>query len=121
MGFHRWISSYGENFKKPLFFVLCVLVCFALTYMFTGFYVDNTLVIYDFSFDASNVSNTLRDFGYSLIYSLKNILPFKVSSNFYLHLDQSLELSQTLELIQKIINLILVTSFSAAFIKHLKK
>lgn len=121
MGFHKAISSYGENFKKPLFFVFCSIVVFALFFIFTGFYIGDNLVKYEFSFQASNFFNTLRDFGYSLIYSLKNILPFQVSLNFYLHSDKSLQLSQTLELIHKIVNLILATSFTAAFIRYLRK
>jgi hypothetical protein len=121
MGFHKAISSYGENFKKPLFFVLCSIICFAFIFLFTGFYVGDTLVKYEFSFQASNTLSTVRDLGYSLIYSLKNILPFQVSLNFYLHSDKTLELSQTLELIHKIINLILATSFTAAFIRYLRK
>lgn len=121
MSFHKDISSYGENFKKPLFFVLCSIVCFAMLFLFTGFYLGETLVKYEFSFQASQTLSTIRDFGYSLIYSLKNILPFQVSSNFYLHSDKSLKLSQTLELIHKIINLILATSFTAAFIRYLRK
>jgi hypothetical protein len=121
MSFHKTISSYGENFKKPLFFVLCSIIFFAVVFIFTGFYVGDNLVKYEFSFQASNTTNTLRDLGYSLIYSLKNILPFQVSLNFYLHSDKSLELSQTLELIHKIINLILATSFTAAFIRYLRR
>lgn len=121
MGFHKTISSYGENFKKPLFFVLSSIICFAFIFLFTGFYVGDTLVKYEFSFQASNTLSTVRDLGYSLIYSLKNILPFQVSLNFYLHSDKTLELSQTLELIHKIINLILATSFTAAFIRYLRK
>jgi len=121
MSFHKAISSYGENFKKPLFFMLCSIVCFAILFLFTGFYLGDTIVKYEFSFQASNTIITLRDFGYSLIYSLKNILPFQVSSNFYLHSDKSLQLSQTLELIHKIINLILATSFTAAFIRYIRK
>ncbi|MFC6101501.1 hypothetical protein [Olivibacter domesticus] len=122
MSFHKVISSYGENFKKPLFLALCSIILFALLFIFTGFYVGDELVKYRlFSFQCSNISSTLRDFGYSLIYSLKNILPFQVSLNFYLHSDKSLPLSQTLELMHKIINLILATCFTAAFIKYLRK
>ncbi|MHA8055760.1 hypothetical protein VR611_07405 [Aquirufa nivalisilvae] len=121
MGLHKAISSYGENFKKPLFFVFCSIVAFALFFIFTGFYIGDNLVKYEFTFQASNYINTLRDFGYSIIYSLKNILPFQVSLNFYLHSDKSLKLSQTLELIHKIVNLILATSFTAAFIRYLRK
>ena len=121
MGFHKAISSYGENFKKPLFFVLCSIICFAIVFIFTGFYVGDNLVKYELSFQASSTASTLRDLGYSLIYSLKNILPFQVSLNFFLHSDKSLQLSQTLELIHKIINLILATSFTAAFIRYLRK
>ncbi len=121
MGFHKAISSYGENFKKPLFFVFCLTIFFAGLFLFSGFYVGDKLVKYEFSFQFSNFIRTSRDFGYSLIYSLKNILPFQVSLNFYLHSNKSLELSQTLELIHKIINLILATSFTAAFLKYLRK
>lgn len=121
MGFHKAISSYGVNFKKPLFFILCSIVCFAIVFIFTGFYVGDTLVKYEFSFDASNTIITFRDLGYSLIYSLKNILPFQVGLNFFLHSDKSLEISQTLELIHKIINLILATSFTGAFVRYLRK
>jgi len=121
MSFHKIISSYGENFKKPLFFVFCSIILFALFFMFSGFNVGNRLVKYEFSFQASNTFNTLRDFGYSLIYSLKNIVPFQMGINFYLNSDKSLELSQTLELIHKILNVIFATSFTAAFIKYLRK
>lgn len=121
MSFHKAISSYGENFKKPLFFVLCSIVCFAILFLFTGFYLNESLVKYEFSFHASNILNTIRDFGYSLIYSLKNILPIQLSINFYLHSDKSLQLTQTLELILKFINLILATSFTAAFVRYLRK
>lgn len=95
MSFYKAISSYGENFKKPLFFILCSIISFTVVFIFTGFYVGDTLVKYEFSFQASNTVSTLRDLCYSLIYSLKNILPFQVSLNFYLHSDKSLELSQT--------------------------
>jgi hypothetical protein len=121
MGFHKAISTYGENFKKPLFFVLCSIICFAFIFLFTGFYVGDNLVKYEISFQASNTLGTIRDLGYSLIYSFKNILPFQVSLDFYLHSDKTLELSQTLELIHKTINLILATSFTAAFIRYLRK
>ena len=121
MGLHKEISSYGENFKKPLFVVFCSLILFSFLFIFTGFYVGDNLVKYEFSFEPSNTLNTLQDFGYSLIYSLKNILPFQVGLNFYLHSDKSLQLSQTLELIHKLINLILATSFTAAFVRYLRK
>lgn len=121
MGFHKTISSYGENFKKPLFFALCSTVFFAFIFLFTGFYLGDTLIKYEFTFESSNTLKTLNDFLYSLIYSFKNILPFQVSSNFYLHTDISLSITQTLELTQRIINLILATSFTAAFIKYLRK
>ena len=121
MGFHKFISSYGENFKRPLFFVLCSIFIFSLIFLFTGFYVGDRLVRYEFSFQCSNVIHTIRDLGYSLIYSLKNILPFQISLNFYLHSEKSLQLSQTLELIHKLLNLILATSFTAAFLRYLRK
>lgn len=121
MGFHKAISSYGENFKKPLFLIFCILILFSIVFIFTGFYVNENLVKYEFSFQASNTAKTFRDLGFSVIYSLKNILPFQVSLNFFLHSDKSLQLSQTLELIHKIINLVLVTSFTAAFIRYLRK
>ncbi|WP_100628832.1 hypothetical protein [Algoriphagus formosus] len=121
MGFHKTISSYGENFKKPLFFALCSTVCFAFAFLFTGFYVGDALVKYEFAFQPSNILKTLNDLQYSIIYSFKNILPFQVSSNFYLHTDISLSTTQTLELTQRIINLVLATSFTAAFIKYLRK
>lgn len=121
MGFHKTISSYGENFKKPLFFALCSTVCFAFIFLFTGFYTGDRLIQYEIAFQPSNTLKTLNDFLYSLIYSFKNILPFQVSSNFYLHTDISLAKTQTLELAQRILNLILATSFTAAFIKYLRK
>lgn len=121
MGFHKVISSYGENFIKPLFFVFCSMLAFSFLFIFTGFYVGDNLVKYELSFQVSNTLNTLKHLGYSFIYSLKNILPFQVSLNFYLHSDKTLQLSQTLELIHKLINLILATSFTAAFVRYLRK
>lgn len=121
MSFHKIISSYGENFKKPLFFVFCSIILFALFFLFTGFNVGDRLVKYEFSFQPSNAFNTLRDLGYSLLYSLKNIVPFQMGTNFYLNSDKSLEFSQTLELIHKILNVIFATSFTAAFIRYLRK
>jgi hypothetical protein len=121
LGFHKAISTYGENFKRPLFFILLSTLVFAFIFLFTGFYNGDKIVEYELSFQASNFSRTIKDLGYSFLYSLKNILPFSLSPNFYLHSDKSLELSQTLELIHKLINLIIATSFTAAFVRYLKK
>lgn len=121
LGFHKAISTYGENFKKPLLFILLSILSFAIIFLFTGFYKGDKLVNYELSFNASNFICTVEDFGYSFLYSLKNILPFVLSPSFYLHSDKTLEVSQTLELIHKLINIIIATSFTAAFLKYLKK
>jgi len=121
LGFHKAISSYGENFKKPLFFVLLLVFVFATLFMFTGFYVGERLVEYDFAIDASNLIKTANDFRYAFVYSLKNVVPFQTSLNFYLHSEKNLQSTQTLELLHKLINLILATSFTAAFVRYLRK
>ncbi|UAY55687.1 hypothetical protein [Arachidicoccus terrestris] len=121
MGFHKAISTYSENFKKPLFFILCAILIFALVFLFSGFYSGDRLVRYALSWQASNGIQTIKDFFNSIIFSTKNILPFQINKEFYLQSGESLPLTQTLELIQRIINLILAACFTAAFVRYLRK
>jgi uncharacterized protein YjbI with pentapeptide repeats len=118
---HKFISSYGENLSKPLLTIFFLMISLSVIYLFTGFYSGERLVQYSFIFDLSNIKRTLLDYGNSIIFSLKNIVPFSMNSDFFLHSKESLTTTQTIEFFQKIFNLLFVTSFTGAFIKYLKK
>jgi len=121
LSFHRFISSYGENFKKPLALMLTLLVLFSFVFLFTGFINGDTLVKYQCGLDISNTGQTLVDWYYALVFSLKNIIPFEITKDFFLHSDKTTATTQVLELIHRIINLIFAASFTAAFVKYLRK
>lgn len=121
LSFYKFISSYGENFKKPLAIMLFVLILFSFIYLFTGFFSGDRNINYELCLDLSNTEQTLRDWTSSLVFSLKNIVPFPMSQNFFLHSDKTTSSTQVLELFHKISNLVFATSFTAALIRYLRK
>ena len=120
LSIHKSISSYGESVSKPLlllFFLICIS---AVIYLFTGFNSGDRLISYTFILNLNNTSQTMHDFVLSIVFSLKNIVPFSMGNNFFLN-SLTRNLTQVIELIQKIISLILLASFSESFIRYLKK
>jgi len=121
LSFHKKISAYGESLSKPLCFILIFMFLFSWIYMFSGFYSGERIVHYNFCLDIHNFVPTLHDWSLSFVLSLKNIVPFSLNGDFFLTTKATLPLSQFVELLHKIINLILVASFTEAFIRYLKK
>jgi hypothetical protein len=121
LSLHKQISVYGESLAKPLLFIIIITLLTSITYLFSGFYSGERLVSYNFVFDSDNFGQTLLDWSQSLILSLKNIVPFSISDDFFLKTKGTLKLSQFIELIQKLINVILLASFTESFIRYLKK
>ncbi|MCR1026806.1 pentapeptide repeat-containing protein [Cellulophaga baltica] len=117
---HKNISSYGESVSKPLILLLILIVFSALIYLFTGFNSGERLVDYRFALNLDNTSQTLKDFLQSTIFSIKNIVPFSVGNRFFLN-GFDIKATQVIELIQKILSLILLASFTESFVRYLKK
>lgn len=118
---HRFISSYGESVYKPFVWMIILGVVFSFIYLFSGFHAGDRLVHYEFAFDSHNFLQTLKDWLLSVVFSFKNIVPFTVNRNFFLVVDESLKYSQVFELFQKFVYIILIGSFTEAFVRYLKK
>ncbi len=118
---HRFISSYGESVFKPFVWMIILGLVFSFIYLFSGFYVGDRIVHYQFAFDPHNFLQTLKDWLLSVVFSFKNIVPFTVNRNFFLVVNESLKYSQVFELFQKFVFIILIGSFTEAFVRYLKK
>ncbi|MCD8455245.1 pentapeptide repeat-containing protein [Tenacibaculum finnmarkense genomovar ulcerans] len=120
LSIHRNISSYGESVSKPLLLLLCLILISAFIYLFTGFNSGKRLIEYNLVFNFDNTSQTIKDFFQSVIFSLKNVVPFSVGNKFFLN-GFGIKITEVLELIQKIFSLILLASFTESFVRYLKK
>jgi hypothetical protein len=118
---HKNISSYGESFTQPISLMIISWLIMSVVYMFTGFTSDDKIVQFELVFDCGNLANTFTGFIKSSILSLKNLVPFPISPNFFLFSSKQQSFTQTLELIQKILNLVLFASFTTALLKHINK
>lgn len=121
LSFHKFISVYGESLTKPLILMIIFSLLFSFLVLFTGFQDGERVVQYKFCIDIGNFKQTINDFILSILLSFKNIVPFSVNGDFFLQIKNPLSVSQVLELIHKMINLILLGSFSEAFIRYIKK
>lgn len=121
LSIHRNISSYGENFTQPVALIVCLWLILSFVYMFTGFTSGDRPLQFLLKFDHNNIQGTILGFIKSSILSLKNIVPFPISTNFFVYSSKEQPLTQTLELLQKILNLILFASFTTALLKHINK
>jgi uncharacterized protein YjbI with pentapeptide repeats len=120
LSIHKKISVYGESVSKPLLLMLCLSLIFATTYLFTGFNSGDRLIEYYLVLDFDNISQTINDLLKSIVFSIKNIVPFSVGNKFFLN-GLGIPTTEVLELIQKIISLILLASFTESFVRYLKK
>lgn len=120
LSIHRTISSYGESVSKPLLLLLLLILISALIYLFTGFNSGDKLIEYNLVLNLDNSSQTIKDFLQSIIFSLKNVVPFSVGNNFFLN-GFGIKTTEVLVLIQKIFSLILLASFTESFVRYLKK
>lgn len=120
LSIHRNISSYGESVSKPLLLLLILILIFAVIYPFTGFNSGNRLIEYNLVLNLDNIFQTIKDFFQSIIFSLKNVVPFSVGNKFFLN-GFGIKTTEVLELIQKIFSLILLASFTESFVRYLKK
>ncbi len=75
MGIYKVVNGYGERWGRALLWVFLTLIYFAFAYagLESEFKVDSNL--------QANLGWWGR-FGYGLVYSLQNLLPFKFSSSF---------------------------------------
>lgn len=121
MSFHKYISSYGENFKQPLLLAIATLFIFSFIYLFTGFQSGENHIEYQISLSLPEFKPLLNNWGQALLLSLKNVFPFSVNSNFFLNANANTPNTQVLELVHRIINIIFATSFTAALLKYLRK
>lgn len=121
MSFHKYISSYGENFRQPLLLAIATLFIFSFIYLFTGFQSGENYIEYQFSLSLPEFKPLLNNWGQALLFSLKNVFPFSVNNNFFLSANANTPNTQVLELVHRIINIIFATSFTAALLKYLKK
>lgn len=117
---HKNISSYGESVSKPLILLLFLILISASIYLFTGFNSGERLVDYRFALNLDNTTQTIKDFLQSTIFSIKNIVPFSVGTKFFLN-GFDIKVTQVIELVQKILSLILLASFTESFVRYLKK
>ncbi|PKH50782.1 hypothetical protein CXF68_08825 [Tenacibaculum sp. Bg11-29] len=120
LSLHKNISSYGENVSKSLILLLFLILISASIYLFTGFNSGGRLVDYRFSLNLDNTTQTIKDFLQSIIFSIKNVVPFSVGTKFFLN-GFDIKITQVIELIQKILSLILLASFTESFVRYLKK
>lgn len=118
---HQGLSYFGESIILPLLWLFVSTLLFAAIFLFTGFEVYDHPIRFLFSFDPSNFFDTLCHFVHALILSLKNIIPIKMESNFFISLTEDQGTSQVLSMIQKLINIILLGSFIGALRNFLKK
>lgn len=118
---HKFLSIYGESISKVVFVLIISLFAFSLTYFFTGFKSGNERIKYLFEFDVNNLGILLKDFLKAFILSVKNLVPFPVNNQFYIYTDKDFAITQTIELLQKIFNFIVLASFTETFLKNLKK
>lgn len=118
---YKQISSYGESFSKPFMLLLINMLLFSIIFMFTGFYEGKSFIHLELSLELGNIFNTVMSFFYSLLFSFKNLIPFNLNQSFFIKSTEELRITQTFELIYKALNLILVTSFTGALIKHYRK
>lgn len=117
---HKSISSYGESVSKPIILLLTLILLSASIYLFTGFNSGESLVEYRFTLNLNNTTHTIKDFLQSIIFSIKNIVPFSVGNKFFLN-SFDIKSTQVIEFIQKILSLILLASFTESFVRYLKK
>ncbi len=118
---HKELSSYDESFLKPIVWIFILLIIFACLYLFTGFHNGDKIVEYNIQFDWSNARQTTTDFLLSILFSLKNIVPFNVSPGYYLSSDKTQSSTQGLELFQRILNFVLLAALTTSLVKYLKK
>ncbi len=121
LSIHRSISSYGESFTQPIMLIIFLWLLLSFVYLFTGFTSGDETLQFVFVFDHNNLQNTITGLMKSSILSLKNIVPFPISTNFFVYSSKEQPITQTLELLQKIVNLILFASFTTALLKHINK
>jgi len=120
LSLHKNISSYGESVSKPLILLLLLILISASIYLFTGFNSGERLVDYRFALNLDNTTQTIKDFLQSIIFSIKNVVPFSVGTKFFLN-GFDIKITQVIELVQKILSLILLASFTESFVRYLKK
>lgn len=118
---HKSISAYGESLSKVLFILLTSLLSFSIIYLFTGFKNGEENIKYFFQLDIANICVMSKDYITAVILSIKNLVPFPVNTKFFIYTDETFKKSQTIELLQKIFNFILLASFTETFLKNLKK
>ena len=120
LSLHKNISSYGESVSKPIIIMFFMILASSVIYIFTGFNSGERTISYELTLDLNNTGQTIKDFMQSIIFSVKNVIPFSVGNNFFLN-SSNIKLTQVIELIQKIFSLILFASFTESFVRYLKK
>lgn len=112
---YRRISDYGENYKRPLWWIAFVWVAAALVYFYwIGYPTGSGLVSYEFSFEADGVA--ARDFLSALIFS-GGIMLFQ---SVKLALAQPFPTPQ-LAFVQVVLTLILVPLFLLALRRKFRR
>ena len=118
---NRSLSGYGTNYLMPLSYLMLLVLLFSILYLFTGLQIGTQKVEYELAMSVPDYRVFVRDFFQSLIFSFKNIVPFTIARDFYIKADSNLLISQTLVIIQKSINIVILGSFIFAFRRFLLK
>jgi len=107
---------------------------FTLFYWFTGFNVteiitgekvvnsiEYDLQFFDFSRLIDIICSDVKTFFQAFMISLKNIVPIKLESDYYLSIGTNFPHSQNLSMFQKLINIILVGALIASMRNFFRK
>jgi len=115
--FSKWLNLFGESITRPAIGFILVLFSFTVLYLFSGFEIKNgnvpVCVDYNFhSFDINKIfskdCSDLKNYGHAFVFSLKNIVPIKLESDFYLSADSKFRWTQMLSMFQKLLNIIII-------------
>ena len=119
---HRYVSHYGQNMLRPLWFIFLVNIVFAFLFLYSGISISGKLICYDW-FDVNiykNIGKVRVNLLDSFIFSFKNSFLISLDDFKVVNTDDFSN-TQRFLVLHKILMIFLASSFIRALVNFIKK